>query len=109
MEIVSSNKYIRISPRKVRLLSKKLENLPVGVAVTTLRFMPQKAAIPLIKVIKAATSDAEHNFKRDSQKLVIKKIEVNEGPTLKRSIPRSRGMSHPILKRTTHIKVTLTD
>lgn len=109
MEVTSSNKYIRMSPRKIRLVAAKMENLSVEVALTTLRFMPQKAATPLIKVIKAASSDAGHNFKLEGLKMRIKKIEVNEGPTLKRAIPRSRGMSHPILKRSAHIKVILTD
>lgn len=109
MEVVSNGKYIRISPKKVKLLTDQFINLPVERALISLRFVPNKASTPLIKVLKTAIADATHNYKLDQSKLVIKKIEVGEGPRLKRSIARSRGMAHPILKRTTHIKVVLGD
>lgn len=109
MEVVSSIRFIRISPRKLRLLAVEIEKLSVQKALIALQFVEKKAATPLTKVIQAATADATHNFKLDEQKLVIKRIEVGEGPRLKRATPRSRGMSHPILKRTAHVKVTLQD
>ena len=107
MEVISTVKYIRISPKKVMLLAKKLENTEALKALDTLKFVPKKAALPLAKVIKTAVSDAKHNFKLKDVGLTIKSIEVQEGPRLKRIKPRSRGMTHPILKRTSHIKVTL--
>lgn len=76
-------------------------------ALEVLKYTPKAAALPLSKVIKSAVANAVHNLKMDKQKLIIKEILVNEGPTLKRFKARSRGMAHPILKRTSHIKVVL--
>lgn len=109
MEVTSSAKYLRISPKKVFALAKKIETMKANEALTSLKFAPKKAAGPLYKAIKTAVSDAEHNFKLSNKELTIKKVEVQEGPRLKRVRARSRGMSHPILKRTTHIKVILQD
>ena len=109
MEVESSAKFLRISPKKIRLLAVKIEKLSVTQALTTLKFVPKKASTPLSKVIKSAAANAKNNFKLNEAKLVIKQIEVQEGPRLKRVMPRSRGMANPILKRTSHIKVTLQD
>ncbi len=75
----------------------------------SLRFVNKSAARPLSKVIKSAISNATNNNKLDEKKLIIKEIIVDEGPRLKRYIPRSRGMAHPILKRTSHIKVVVSE
>ena len=109
MEIETSLKYLRISPKKIRLLAEKLERQPVSKALITLKFVQKRAALPLSKALKTALADAKHNFKHGNQELIIKKIEVSEGPRLKRVNPRSRGIAHPILKRTAHIKITLQD
>ncbi|MEX0616219.1 MAG: 50S ribosomal protein L22 [Candidatus Woykebacteria bacterium] len=107
MEVEASSNNIRISPRKVRLVAEGLAGKRVLEALETLRFVPKKASSPLSKVIKSALSNATNNNKLDEKKIVIKEIIVNEGPRLKRYLPRSRGMAHPILKRTTHVRVVV--
>lgn len=107
MEVTSELKHIRLSSRKMRLVAPIVKGRPVSEALTTLRFTTKKAAHPLMQAIKTASADAVHNFKLSEDKLVVKDIEVSDGPTLKRYRPRSRGMAHPVLHRTTSIKVTL--
>ena len=107
MEIVAEAKNIRKSPRKVRLVAAKLRGQSPETALENLRYLDKAAALPLSKVIKSAVANATNNLKLDSKKLTIKEVRVNEGPVLKRYEARSRGMAHPILKRTSHIKVIL--
>lgn len=109
MDIVSTSKYNRISPKKVRLLSSQLHGRGVSQALEALKFVNQKAAAMLVKAVKAASADATHNFKMNAATLIVKTIEVNGGPSLKRFTARSRGMAHPILKRSSHIRVVLTE
>ena len=109
MEVEASANNIRISPRKVRLVAESFAGRNAQEALERLRFVPKKASLPLSKVIKSAISNAKNNNKLDEKKLVIKEIVINEGPRLKRFLPRSRGMVHPILKRTSHIKVVVTE
>lgn len=105
MEVIAEVKNIRISPRKVRLVAKELVGKKANEAVESLKFVPRKASLPLSKVIKSAVSNAKNNNKMDETKLIIKEVVVNEGRTLKRFLPRSRGTVHPILKRSSHIRV----
>lgn len=107
MAVTAEGKNLRISPRKVRLVADNLAGKKAVEAMESLRFVPKKASLPLSKVIKSAISNAKNNNKLDEKKLVIKEVVVNEGPRLKRYLPRSRGMVHPILKRTAHIKVVV--
>ena len=107
MEVIAEAKNIRISPRKVRLVAEELAGKKALEAVESLKFVPKKASLPLSKVIKSAMSNAKNNNKMDEKKLIIKEVVVNEGPKLKRFLPRSRGMVHPILKRSSHIRVVL--
>ena len=98
---------IRISPKKVNLVAALVRNKKVTDAVSILKFTPKKSALVLKKVIESAAANAENNFKQNKDDLYIKEIIVTEGTTLKRSIPVSRGRTHPILKRTAHITVKL--
>lgn len=107
MEVMSELKHVRISARKLRLVAGIVTGRKVDEALIMLRFTPKNAARPVIDIIKTARADAQHNFKLDADKLVVKEVAVSDGPTLKRIRPRSRGMAHPILKRTSHLKVTL--
>lgn len=100
-------KFIRISPKKVNIVADLVRHKNVTEALNILNFTPKKAASLLAKVIKSAATNSEHNFKQNPTQLYIKEIYVNEGPTMKRIQPVSRGRSHPILKRTSHIKVYL--
>jgi len=107
MEVKATAKYIRISPRKVRLVVNAIKGLSPQKALTYLKFIKKRAAQPLAKVIKSALSNAKTNHNLQPEKLKFKKIEVTEGPTLKRWRPISRGRAHKINKRTSHIKVVL--
>src|SRR3989344_5203565 len=109
MEVIAEAKNIRISPRKVRLVAEELAGKKALEAVESLKFVPKKASLPLSKVIKSAISNAKNNNKMDEKKLIIKEVVVNEGPKLKRFLPRSRGMVHPILKRSSHIRVVVSE
>jgi large subunit ribosomal protein L22 len=82
---------------------------PVGEALNILRFMPNKAATPVYKVVESAAANAENNFDMNRDDLYIAKIYVDEGPTWKRIRPRARGMADRIRKRTSHITVVLAE
>lgn len=95
----------RISPKKMNLIAEMVRRKPVLEALDILKFTPKKAAKDLYKVILSAGKNAENNFQQDLKTLVVKEIIVNEGPTYKRFQPVSRGRTHPILKRTSHVTV----
>lgn len=107
MEVKAEAKYIRISPRKVRLVVDAIKGLTPQKAVSYLKFVNKRAAAPLSKLIKSAIANAQNNFSLKPEDLKFKEIQVGEGPTLKRWQAVSRGRAHPIMKRTSHIKVVL--
>ncbi len=98
---------VRISPKKVNLIAALVRKKKATDAVDTLKFTPKKGAEILRKVISSAMANAEENFKQDKETLMIKEIIVTEGSTYKRRVPISRGRAHPIMKRTSHITVTV--
>lgn len=100
---------VRIAPLKVRLVCDVVRGMPVDRALSTLRYMPQKAAREIALVIKSAAANAENNFDMSPEDLVVKTIFADEGPTLKRFMPRARGRADRINKRTTHITVIVDD
>jgi large subunit ribosomal protein L22 len=100
-------KQTRISSKKANLIAALVRNKKALEASELLKFTPKKAAPILRKLIDSALANAETNFKQNKDDLYIKEIIVTEGPTLKRSIPISKGRTHPILKRTAHITVKL--
>ena len=105
--MIAKLRQYRTSPKKVNLVACLVRTLPVTKAIDTLRFTPKKTAPVLKKLIESAIANAENNFKQSKDTLYIKEILVSEGPTLKRSVPVSRGRVHPILKRTSNIIVKL--
>jgi large subunit ribosomal protein L22 len=107
MEVKAVAKYIRTSPRKVRLVVDLVRGRPVVEAMALLRFMPQAAAQDVAKVVKSAVANAEQNRHMAAEDLYISRIMADEGPTLKRFRPRSHGRSSPILKRSSHITVVV--
>lgn len=107
MEVKAVGKYIRVSPRKTRLVADNIRRLPVEEALNTLQFTPKKAAKEIYKVLYSALSNAEHLGNVDIDNLYVKKIQIDEGPTWKRIRPRAMGRATRILKRTSHIKVVL--
>ena len=96
---------LRISSKKVNLVADLVRGKDAQHAIDFLRFTPKKSAKPLMEAIKSAVANAEQNFKQEKKNLFISKIVVNEGATLKRHRPVSKGRSHPINKRTAHITV----
>lgn len=107
MQVSATAKYIRISPRKVRLVVDAIRGKPVGEALATLQFLPQQAAREVAKVVKSAAANAENNFNLAPEDLYISAVSANEGPTLKRHRPRAHGRVSPILKRSSHITVVV--
>lgn len=98
-----------MSPRKVRLVVDLIRGKATGDAVTQLSFLRRDAALPVLKLLKSAMANAEHNFKLDASALRVKTITADAGVTLKRSRPRAHGSAAPIRKRTTHINLILSD
>ncbi len=109
MEVRSIYKYARISPFKVREVTREIQGLPVSAALDLLAFTPKKAAFLIGKTLKSAIANAENNANLKPDGLVVKEAIVGEGPTLKRMMPRARGSGSRILKRTSHIRIVLSD
>ena len=109
MEVRSTYKYARISPFKVREVTREIQGLPVSAALDLLAFTPKKAAFLIGKTLKSAIANAENNANLKPDGLVVKEATVAEGPTLKRIMTRARGSASRILKRTSHIRIVLSD
>jgi len=109
MEVQAKAKWVRTSPRKVRLVARTLRNLPVSEALVACSFMPKSAARDVAKVIRSAQANAENNFNLVKDDLVIKDIRVEPGPMLKRGQPRAMGRLFSIFKRTSHITAIVED
>ena len=109
MEVRSIYKYARISPFKAREVTREIQGLPVSAALDLLAFTPKKAAFLIGKTLKSAIANAENNANLKPDGLVVKEAVVGEGPTLKRIMARARGSASKILKRTSHIRIVLTD
>lgn len=107
MEVKAILKYIRISPRKVRLTAGLIKKMTAQEALAQLNFLPGKSAKPISKLLKSAIANAKHNFKLDPENLYVSGIKVDQGPSLKRSMPRARGSASPILKRSSHVTLIL--
>jgi large subunit ribosomal protein L22 len=109
MQAKAIARYVRIAPRKARLVIDLIRGKQVGEAIAILRHTP-KAASPIIeKVLNSAMANAEHNLQLDANKLKVSEAFVNPGPTLKRFRPRAMGRASRIHKRTSHITVVLTE
>ncbi len=107
MSVIAKLNYLRIAPRKVRLVADLIRKDKVEHAERILNFTVKKAAKPIAKLLKTAIADARNNFHLNTNNLYISKIIVNEGPKYKRWRPRSRGMANQIEKRTSHITLIL--
>jgi large subunit ribosomal protein L22 len=107
METKAEARFVRISPRKARLLMNEVRGKRVEDALLMLAYAPQKSARFIKKVIASAVANAEHNNGCDVDSLYIKRIYGNEGPTLKRWRPRAQGRATRIRKRTSHLTVIL--
>ena len=109
MVVTAKLKYLRIAPRKVKLVADLIRGKKVSQALNFLEFLPKKSALPFLKLLKQAIANAKHNFQLDESNLYISKILVDEGPKLKRQMPRARGQADEIYKRTSHISLVLNE
>jgi large subunit ribosomal protein L22 len=109
MEVRSIHRYARISAFKAREVTREIQGLPVSAALDILAFTPKKAAILVNQTLKSAIANAENNANLKADGLVVKEAVVGEGPTFKRMQTRARGSGSQILKRTSHIRIVLTD
>lgn len=109
MEVSAKLKNVRISAQKCRLIANQVRGLDVSRAVELLQFSPKKGAGIVKKVIESAIANAEHNEGADIDELKVAKIYIDEGPTFRRYRARAKGRGCKILKRTSHITVTVAD
>ncbi|HIA27056.1 MAG TPA: 50S ribosomal protein L22 [Planctomycetes bacterium] len=108
-EYKASHKFARVTARKARYVMDLVRNKPVEGALETLRFTHRRASPLIAKVIKSAMHNAIQESGSEPENLVIERAYVDEGPTMKRWRPRARGSAFPILKRTSHLNIVLTD
>jgi large subunit ribosomal protein L22 len=109
MQVSATLRHARISPQKCRLVADLVRGQPVGKALATLSFTPKKGAKLVLKVLDSAIANAEHNLGADIDELKIARIEVDAAPMLKRFHARAKGRGNRIVKRNSHITVTVAD
>src|SRR3989304_10550069 len=107
MEVLAIPKNVRMSPEKVRLVVDQIKKMTPQQAIKILDFVPKKSSLPLKKVITSAIANAKNNFNLSEDSLTFREISVTKGIVFKRFRAVARGRAHPILKRTSHIKVVL--
>ena len=107
MEAIAKMRYIRISPRKVKIVLDLIRGKDAATAMGIIKNTPKSASEYLEKLLKSAVANAENNFGMDASKLYISECFVCPGPTLKRIMPRAQGRAFRILKRTSHITLAV--
>jgi large subunit ribosomal protein L22 len=107
VEARATAKYIRIAPRKVRIVLNLIRGKSIDEALAVLRFTPKRASRVIEKVLRSAVANAENNLDLSAGDLYVAKVFADEGPTLKRFHPRQRGQVFPILKRSSHVTVVV--
>jgi large subunit ribosomal protein L22 len=109
MQVAAKHRFARVSAQKARLVADQVRGKPVEQALQTLTFSNKSAAVLVKKVLESAVANAEHNAGADIDELKVAAICVDEGPTMKRFRARAKGRGNQILKRTSHITVTVAD
>lgn len=109
MQVSARLSFIRITPRKARLVADQIRGQAVDRALEILSFSPKKAAGIIKKVLESAIANAEHNEGADIDELKVEKIFVDDGPTHRRFRARAKGRAARIMKRTSHITVVVSD
>ncbi len=107
MNVKAKARFIRMSPRKTRLLVGLIRGRSVAEARKQLQFSQKDAATPVLKLLNSAVANAEHNFKLDTSAMVVKEAFVDEGPVMYRYTPRAQGRATPIRKRMSHITIVI--
>ena len=108
MEIKAKLKYLHIAPRKTRAVADVIKSKPAAEAEVLLKFLRRRASAPILKLLESAIANAKHNFNIEKNKLTVKSIRVDQGPVMKRFMPRARGMTAPIKRRQSHVSIILT-
>ncbi len=109
MEARATAKYIRISPRKVKIVCDLIRGKDLPVAQAILAQTPKAAAEPLLKLVNSAAANAENNHQMDTSSLYVLDAYANPGPIIKRMMPRAQGRAYRINKRTSHITVVVSE
>ena len=109
MQTFAKHRHAKISPQKCRLVADQVRGMPVEKALTLLTFSNKKAAVLVRKVLESAIANAEHNDGADIDELKVESIYIDQGPTMKRMRARAKGRGNRIIKRTSHITVTVAD
>lgn len=106
-EAKATAKYLRVAPRKVRLVVDLIRGKEIGEVLSILRFSPQKGAKFVEKVVRSAVANAEHNYDMMADELIVLRAYVDQGPTLKRFKPRAYGRANSLRHRTSHITIVV--
>ena len=109
MEAKAHLKYLRISPRKVKIVCDLVRGKDVKTACAYIMQTPKAASEPMLKLLKSAMANAENNHGMDVDKLYVKEVHVAPGPIMKRVMPRAQGRAFRILKRTSHVTLVLAE
>ncbi len=109
MEVKATAKYIRIAPRKLRIVMNLIRGKNVAEAFAILKFTPKVGSEVVEKVLRSAVANAEHNNDMNVENLYVSTCFVDQGPTLKRIHPRSRGQAFKILKHSSHVTVCVSE
>jgi large subunit ribosomal protein L22 len=109
MDVVAVSKFVRMSPSKARDLARAMQGKPVAEALRIADFNARKAGILLGKTLRAAIANAENNAGLSADRLIVKAALIEDGPRMKRYWPRARGSASPILRRTSHVRIVLTE
>jgi len=109
MEVKAVAKYIRIAPRKLRIVMNLIRGKSVNEAFAILKFTPKVGSEVVEKVLRSAVANAEHNNDMNVENLIVSSCFVDQGPTLKRIHPRSRGQAFKILKHSSHVTVCVSE
>ena len=109
MEAKANLKYLRISPRKVKIVLDLIRGKDVATATAILLNTPKAASEPVLKLLKSAAANAENNHQMDPEKLYVSQVFACPGPTIKRMMPRAQGRAYRINKRTSHITIAVAE
>lgn len=105
--VTAKLKYLRVGPRKARLVADLVRGKKVNKALELLSLTSKRAARPILKLVRSAVANAEHNFLLNKDNLKISAITVDGGPVLKRWMPKAHGRATPVRERTSHVNVVL--
>ena len=111
MEARANLRYLRITPRKVRVVADLIRGKKVGAALAQLAYVEKRAALPVAKLLRSAVANADQASKGqlDVDQLYVKELQVGQGPSLRRFMPRAMGRAFKVLKKTSHITLVVGD